>query len=198
MLAAFIALPAVIVLYQHVEPAAEAAVAVYGMTLVLLFGISGTYHVPSHPPRREQIIRGIDHSMIYVFIAGSYTPFIHALPGDEGAWIIPALWIGAFGGALKSALWPTAPRAVNTAIYTLLGWIAVPALPALYRAFDGSSFGLLILGGLIFTCGGVIYARRRPDPWPTDFGFHEIFHLCIILGASCHYIAIWNLLGTAC
>ena len=196
-LASFFALPAVVALYNYVDVAAQSAVGLYGTTLVLLFAISGTYHVPNHPLRREKIIRGIDHSMIYVFIAGSYTPFIHALEGSGAAWLTPAIWLGALGGALKSALWPTAPRVVNTAIYVLLGWIAVPVLPAFYESFSSLTFGLLVGGGLIFTVGGVIYARQKPDPWPTYFGYHEIFHVCIILGAACHYIAIWDLLVRA-
>lgn len=194
ILAAILALPAVAALYHHVEPTAKSAVTLYGTTLVLLFAISGTYHVPIHPPLREKIIRGIDHSMIYVFIAGSYTPFIHALQGGDGAWLTPAIWLGAIGGALKSGLWPTAPRVVNTAIYVLLGWIAVPVLPEFYKSFSTLTFSLLVCGGFIFTMGGVIYARQKPDPWPTYFGYHEIFHVCIIIGAACHYVAIWDLL----
>ncbi len=194
LFSAVFALPAAFILVRAAVPDAKTVATIYGTSLFLLFAISGAYHVPFHPIKRRQILRTIDHSMIYLFNAGSYTPFIWTLQGTGTDWLLPAVWGGATFGAMKSAFWPTAPRIINSAVYVALGWVSIPALPAIYQTFDTLSFMLLILGGVLYTLGAAIYTKRRPDPFPTVFGFHEIFHVLVILGAVCHYIAIWRLI----
>ena len=169
----------------------RAGVAVYVLTTVLLFGVSAAYHLGAGTPRGNTILRRLDHANIYLFIAGTYTPLALALADRSLSWLILGLvWGVALIGLLLPFLWLSAPRWVTAGSYVALGWVALFFLPELYHARGATVVGLLALGGLLYTVGAVIYARKRPNPYPGWFGFHELFHAFIIGAYLVHYVAI--------
>lgn len=176
-----------------VSARAAVATAVYSVTVSGLFGISALYHRRSWASRRaEYWINRLDHSMIFVFIAGSYTPFATlAMPPLTGTIVLAVVWGGATAGVAMKMLWPKAPRWVGVPIYLALGWVAVFVLPDLLAHAGVAALVLLIVGGAFYSIGAVMYGLRWPDPWPTTFGFHEFFHAATVLAAICHYVAVW-------
>jgi hemolysin III len=174
---------------------AEAAVAtgIYALTVCLLFGTSAVYHrVRWSRADRHALLARLDHSMIFVFIAGTYTPFaLLAMPERTGQVVLAVVWFGALGGVLLKTSWITAPRWLSVPLYLGLGWVAVFVLPSLITHGGVAAFVLIVVGGLIYTFGGVVYGLKRPNPWPQVFGFHEVFHLCTVVAATCHMIAVW-------
>ncbi len=166
--------------------------AVYCATVTLLFGTSALYHRLSWSPRAQRVMKRLDHSMIFVFIAGTYTP-IAALTLPEGVMVVvlAAVWSGALAGVGIQTFWPGAPRWLSAPCYIALGWVAVFVFPDLLHRGGVAAFVLIAVGGMVYTFGGIVYALRRPDPWPGVFGFHEVFHLCTVVAAACHYVAIW-------
>lgn len=172
---------------------AALATAVYSVTVSALFGVSALYHRRSWVSRRaEYWVNRLDHSMIYVFIAGSYTPFaVLGMSERTGAVVLAVVWGGAITGVVLKMLWRTAPRWLSAPVYIALGWVAVFVLPDILANAGVAAFVLMGVGGVLYTLGGVVYALRRPDPWPRTFGYHEIFHACTVLAALSHYIAIW-------
>jgi hemolysin III len=172
---------------------AALAVAIYALTVSLLFGTSAAYHrVPWSTPARRRLVARLDHSMIFVFIAGSYTPFaLLAMPERTGRTVLAIVWTGAVAGVLLKTSWISAPRWLAVPLYIALGWVAVFVFPDLLRHGGVATLVLLAAGGLIYTFGGIVYGLRRPDPWPAVFGFHEVFHLCTVVAAACHMVAVW-------
>jgi len=168
-------------------PRARAAALVYGGSLVALFSVSALYHRPDWSPRALLWMRRLDHSAIFLLIAGTFTPLCLLLGDAFARTMLAVVWAGAGAGILRALLWPRAPRAVATSLYVLLGWAAVPLAPAMYRALGPGSMALLAGGGLLYSVGAVIYATRWPDPFPRVFGFHEIFHALVIAAAGLHY-----------
>ena len=169
----------------------RAAVALYVLTTVLLFGVSAAYHLGAGRPAVNAFLRKLDHANIYVFIAGSYTPFAAALDDPALRWTILGLvWGIALVGLIVRVAWTAAPRWLVTASYIGLGWVALFFLPALYAAFGPLAVSLIAVGGLLYTVGGVIYARKRPNPHPEWFGFHELFHAFTIAAYLVQYVAI--------
>jgi hemolysin III len=169
----------------------RAAVALYVLTTVLLFGVSAAYHLGAGSPGVNAFLRRLDHANIYLFIAGSYTPFAMALEDRTLGWVIFGLvWGIALIGLLLPILWLSAPRWVSAGSYIALGWVAVFFLPELYSAFGAAVVGLIGLGGVLYTIGGVVYARKRPNPWPGWFGFHELFHAFTIGAYLVQYLAV--------
>jgi hemolysin III len=170
---------------------ATVAVVVYGVGLVALFGGSALYHRWPGPRRFKPLLRRIDHSMIFVFIAASYTPVALIVLDGTVAWV---LLVGAWGGALAGVAfslgWIEAPRPLVAGSYLALGWLAVIATPQLVSTLDAVPVALFVAGGLLYSAGAIVYARRRPDPWPRTFGFHEVFHALVILAAAAHYVAL--------
>ena len=168
-------------------PRARLGALVYGLSLVGLFSVSALYHRPTWSPRARLWMRRLDHSAIFLLIAGTFTP-ICLLVGDRRAHtMLAVVWVGAGLGILRALLWPRAPRALATGLYLLLGWAAVPLVPAMYRAIGPVSLGLLAGGGLLYSIGAVIYATRRPDPFPRVFGYHEVFHALVVAAAGLHF-----------
>jgi hemolysin III len=165
--------------------------AVFLAASVLLFATSALYHRFSWGPRGEAVLRRLDHSNIYVFIAATYTPLaLLLLHGGSRVALLVMVWTAAVGGLLFRTLWLSAPRWLYTAMYLLMGCSALGWIGAFY-ATGGPAVVALILGGGVFYIGGaVVYGRKRPDPSPAWFGFHEIFHACTIGGFVCHYLAI--------
>jgi hemolysin III len=165
--------------------------AVYLAASLLLFGTSATYHRFGWGKTGEAILRRLDHSNIYLFIAATYTPLaLLLLTGTSRVLLLVCIWASAVLGVLFRILWLKAPRWLYTALYIAMGWAAVAWLPQLWATGGGLVIGLIGLGGLIYTGGAVVYALKRPNPSPTWFGFHEIFHTCTVLAAGCHYAAI--------
>jgi hemolysin III len=194
--AAIFAVPlAVALVLAAGDSGARVAVAVYAVSLVALFAVSALYHRVSW---RSLAARGwmqrLDHSMIFVLIAATYTPFaVVALRGSAGLAILIAAWAGALIGVVVKLVWITAPRWLVVAAYVALGWIALVAIPQLVAAIGAVGLALLAFGGLLYTAGGVVYVLRRPDPDPGVFGYHEVFHAMVIVAALVQYavIAFW-------
>lgn len=169
----------------------RAALAVYLCSTVLLFGVSAAYHLGAGRPPVNRFLRRLDHANIYLFIAGSYTPFAVALPDrTTGITILVLVWTIALVGLLLPILWLHAPRWLVAGSYIALGWVAIFYLPTLYSAFGAGVVALLGLGGVLYTAGGVIYALKRPDPSPEWFGFHELFHALTIAAYLVQYVAV--------
>ena len=169
----------------------RAPAAIFSGCVIALFTISGLFHKVQWSYRPHKIMQALDHSMIFVVIAGTYTPIAAvALPQAEGRLILILAWTGAIGGVLLNLLWPTAPRAIVVAPYLITGWLAVLVIDDVWRSLGIAGFILLVAGGLLHSVGAVVYARKRPDPWPSVFGFHEVFHLFVIAGVACHYVVV--------
>ncbi|MGW5556597.1 PAQR family membrane homeostasis protein TrhA [Micromonospora sp. NPDC003944] len=165
---------------------------IYSLTVCGLFGTSALYHRRVWSERGYQVMRRMDHSMIFVFIAGTYTPLCVMLLAPRPATVMLALvWGGALAGVAVKVVWPHAPRWVSAPLYLALGWVAVAMLPEILHGGGVAALVLLIIGGAIYSIGAVFYALRRPNPWPTIFGHHEFFHACTLLAALCHHIAIY-------
>lgn len=164
---------------------------IYVAGTMTMFGVSASYHTLRWGPRGRSIMRRLDHSAIFLAIAGAYTPIMSvALTGWQKVVVLGAAWGGAVVGMTLEWLPVKVPRPLFTAIYVIVGWSAAIAFPQLYRSLGGAGFALVLGGGLLYTMGAVVYALKRPDPWPRVFGFHEIFHLFTIAGAGCHLAAI--------
>lgn len=174
---------------------ARIALTTYAVSLAALFGVSALYHrIDWRSVAARGRIRRLDHSMIFVLIAGSYTPFaVLVLHGPLATAILIAAWTGAILGVAFSLLWGNPPTWLRAALCVALGWIAVAALPQLGAAIGIVGLTLLGLGGVLYTVGGVVYALRRPDPAPAVFGYHEVFHVLVIAAAALQYavIAFW-------
>ncbi len=171
--------------------AGKVSAAIFMLTAALLFGTSAVYHRGNWSPRAAIVLKRFDHSNIFVIIAGSYTPFAALLLAHDRArqllWIV---WLGALGGVLFRVFWVHAPRWLYTPIYCALGWVAVIYLPDFYRAGGGALLALILVGGLLYTVGAVVYGIKRPNPSPRWFGFHEVFHACTVAAFAVHYIAV--------
>ena len=170
---------------------ARVAALVYGLSLSAMFGASALYHRIDWSPRPHAWLRRLDHSMIFVLIAGTYTPFaLLVLEGSLARAILIVVWAGALGGIVLNLVWTTAPKWLSAAVYIALGWVAVAAMPALARELGAVGVGLVMLGGLMYTAGAVIYAMGRPDPAPATFGYHEIFHALVVAAAAAHFAVV--------
>jgi hemolysin III len=176
-----------------VSARAALATSVYGLTVLGLFGVSALYHrVTWQSDRVRTWMKRLDHSMIFVFIAGTYTPFaLLAMDPGTGSTVLWVVWIGALLGVTLKLAWPHAPRWLGVPIYIALGWVAVFVLPELLHHAGVAALVLLLVGGALYTVGAVFYATRWPNPWPQVFGYHEFFHAATVVAAICHYIAIW-------
>ncbi len=173
-------------------PRATLAVAIYAVSLSALFGTSALYHrVNWSRPQVRQWMRRLDHSMIFLLIAGTYTPFaLLVLNGTLGMAILAVVWIGAIAGAIVEMIWIDHPKWASALIYLSLGWVAVATFPDLWSSMGPAGTLLLAVGGLLYTAGAVVYAIQRPNPNPAIFGYHEVFHLFVIAAAIAHFSAI--------
>ena len=167
------------------------ATAVYAGAVALLFGTSAAYHRGTWSARARNRMERLDHSMIFVLIAGTYTPFTLLLLDGAFRWVmLGVVWGGALAGiAVRNIRWE-APRWLNVTFYLALGWVAVGILPQVLHRGGVAVLVLLGAGGLFYTLGAVVYARQHPDPSPRWFGFHEIFHTLTLMAFVTHYIAV--------
>src|SRR4051795_3144557 len=171
--------------------APRAAAAVYGFGLCALFGGSGLYHRWRWHPRWRPLLRRVDHSTIYLFIAASYTPLGVLVLSGAVQWIVlVTVWVGAAAGVTLSIAWINAPRSVCAACYVALGWVAVLAFPQIAAELPVVAIVLIAGGGVLYTIGAIVFALGRPNPWPAVFGFHEIFHVFVVLAAAAHFVAM--------
>ena len=175
-------------------PAGEATVAaaIYAASVAALFGTSALYHrVTWATASARRWMRRLDHSMIFLLIAGTYTPFaLLVLDGTLATVILVVVWAGALGGIVLKLVWIDAPKVVVAAVYVVLGWVAVVALPDLVDELGVASTVLVVAGGMLYTAGAAVYALRRPDPVPAVFGYHEIFHALVIAAAALQYAVV--------
>jgi hemolysin III len=173
-------------------PRATLAVAIYAVSLSALLGTSALYHrVNWKRPDVRRWMRRLDHSMIFFLIAGTYTPFaLLVLDGPLADAILVVVWAGAIAGAIVEMVWIEHPKWVAALIYISLGWVAAIAFPQLWNDMGVAGTLLVAAGGLLYTAGAVVYALQRPDPNPRVFGYHEIFHLFVILAAAVHFAAV--------
>ena len=164
---------------------------VYGVGLTLLFAFSAGYHVHTWAPGRRAILRRIDHANIFVLIAATYTPLaFNLLSGWWRVGILGAAWGAALVGVGTAVVGVQLRRWARASLYVVLGWIALPALGQMSAALPWTAIGLLITGGALYSVGALLYARKRPDPWPRVFGYHEVFHLLTIAAAGAFYVVI--------
>jgi hemolysin III len=192
--ACVIALPAGVFLVASAQQAAgRVAAAIYVASLLLLFGTSAAYH-RSRGPRVRPMMRRLDHAMIYLLIAGSYTPVcLVALPRSWGIPMLVVVVTGAVVGmVLKLAAFSGAGRYASL-LYPVLGWVVVPSGPVLIKMISPAQLALFVLGGLAYTIGFPVLVFRRPDPWPSTFGYHEVWHACTIVAAVFHFAGIATL-----
>jgi hemolysin III len=169
----------------------RASAAVFAVTAFLLFGTSAVYHRGTWSPKARMLLKRLDHSNIFLIIAGSYTPFaVILLPHDRARTLLLIVWSGAIAGVLFRVFWTGAPRWLYTPVYVALGWVAVIYLPDFMNRGGVAVLVLIVVGGALYSLGALVYGLKRPDPSPRWFGFHEIFHTCTVLAFVVHYIAV--------
>ena len=182
---------AVVLVWRASTAKGTVAMAIYGVGLIGLFGISALYHRPTWEPKARAWMRRLDHSMIYVFIAASITPFALLVLDGGLAWAALAIaWGGALLGVLLSVLWVNAPKWLTVIIYIALGWVGVICVPQILDALGWWAILGLLLSGILYTAGAIIYATGRPDPAPKTFGYHELFHSLVTGAAGTHYVVV--------
>jgi hemolysin III len=170
---------------------ASVAVAVYAASVSALFGVSALYHRISWTTPARRRMRRLDHSMIFLLIAGTYTPVgLLVLEGTLATVVLAIVWGGAVAGIVLELAWTTAPRWLGGTVYLALGWVAVVAMPQLFARLGMTGGLLIVAGGVVYSAGAAVYALRRPDPAPAVFGYHEVFHLLVIAGVAAHFAAI--------
>jgi hemolysin III len=169
------------------------ATLIYTVTIVAMFSVSALYHRKHwHNPVALKWMKRLDHSAIFVFIAGSYTPFaLLAMPPRTGAEVLAIAWSGAAAGVALKMWWPSSPRWVGVPLYLLLGYVAICFAGSLLDGGGPIVVGLLVLGGVLYNVGAILYGFRWPNPWPHTFGYHEFFHAFTAVAAVSHYVAVW-------
>ena len=164
---------------------------VYSICLAALFGISSAYHRPTWSPEARQWMRRLDHAGIFLMIAGTYTPVcLLAVRGVAGEHLLIAVWIGAALGIIKSVVWVNAPKWFFALLCVAFAWAVMGEWPAVHAGIGDRGAWLLFIGGAMYTGGAVVYALKRPDPFPATFGYHEIFHALVIAAAICHFFIV--------
>jgi hemolysin III len=170
---------------------ARVAAVIYAFAVSALLGTSALYHRHTWRPRARRWMRRLDHSMIFVLIAGTYTPVaLLALSGALSRTILIVVWAGAVGGIVFKLLWIDAPKWLFAAVYVALGWVAVAVFGQLPATIGWLGVAGLAAGGLLYTLGAIVYAVGRPDPSPRVFGYHEVFHVLVVAAAALHYAVI--------
>lgn len=168
---------------------------VYSLGIIALFGISALYHRPTWKPAQRMFMRKLDHATIYIMIAGTATPVcLLALPESIGIRLLQIVWLSAALGLIHSLFWTTAPKWLSSILYVAMGCFIVPYVPELRASLSSIDITFILLGGVVYIMGAIIYALRRPDPRPAIFGYHEIFHLLVIAGAIFHFLVINKLI----
>ena len=174
------------------EPWRTTAFAIYGVSLVTLFTASTLLHALKVGARGLRVLRIFDHAAIFVLIAGSYTPVtLVTLQRESPVWgwtLFGLVWGLALAGIAFKLFWIAAPRWFSTGLYLLLGWLALSGIVPIVRALPPGGVAWLAAGGVFYSVGAIVYARKRPDPYPNVFGYHELWHLFVLVGSSCHFV----------
>ena len=164
---------------------------IYGLSLSGLLGTSALYHRINWTPKWRWLMRRLDHTMIFVLIAGTFTPFaVLFLQGGMKTFLLSALWLSVVLGIVMNLLWHNSPKWIRSLTYVVVGWLGMIAFPDLLDEAGWVCMGLIAFGGVLYTIGALAYAAKRPNPIPTVFGYHEVFHSFVILGALAHYVSI--------
>ncbi|WP_168214816.1 PAQR family membrane homeostasis protein TrhA [Mycolicibacterium sp. ELW1] len=179
--------------FAAASPNAGWVTAVYTTTVVAMFGVSATYHlVRWRSPKTLTWMKRADHSMIFVFIVGTYFPIaVLAMPPPTATRVLTIVCVGAAAGIALKMLWPSAPRWIGVPLYLMLGYAAIAFARTILDGAGLTVVGLLVAGGVLYNIGAVLYGLRWPNPWPASFGYHEFFHAFTAAAATCHYVAIW-------
>ena len=194
LMAVFAAVPLIIKATHEPSPIYVVSIAIYAASLILLYAASTTYHTFDRSEKVNTILKKIDHMMISVLIAGSYTPIcLLVLVGRLGIILLAIVWSIAIAGILIKAFWVYCPKWVSSVLYIGMGWTCVLAFTQLLNSMSPAAFGWLLAGGLIYTVGGIIYALKLPifNMKHKDFGSHEIFHLFVMGGSICHFVVMY-------
>jgi len=188
----FLAIPLGVALVLVTETTrGRIAAAVFAASVVLMFGASSLYHIPDWTPGRRAWLRRLDHAGIYCLIAGSYTPVgLLVLQGTWQTAVLAVVWAGAATAIFIRLFWLSAPKWLSATVAILLGWVGVVALPKVVSGAGWTCMLLILAGGILYSVGAAVYALRRPDPFPAVFGYHEIFHLLVIVAVALQYAAI--------
>ena len=171
------------------------ALSIFMISMILLYAASTVYHTLDISPTINKLLRKLDHMMIFILIAGTYTPVCMIVLGDETGWkLLAMVWGIAIAGILIKGFWITCPKWFSSLLYIAMGWVCVLAFTRILQALPRAGFGWLLAGGLIYTAGGVIYALKLPifNSKHKHFGSHEIFHLFVMGGSMCHYIMMYQ------
>lgn len=170
---------------------------VYATGLSALFGVSGAYHRRRWTAVHRARMKRIDHATIFVMIAGTYTPLcLLTLQGPTGARMLAAVWVGAAIGVALAATGIAERPVVGLTAYIGFGWLAVIVLPALARHLSAPEVVLLVVGGVVYTAGAIVLGTRRPNPFPRVFGYHEVWHVMVVVAAACHFLVILSVVAT--
>lgn len=194
LLAILASAPLLALAASHDSKNAVLAFAIFACSMILLYGASTTYHTFNISEKFNRVLRKIDHMMIFILIAGTYTPVCLLVLGDHTGWtLLGAVWTIAIVGIVINALWITCPKWFSSIIYIAMGWVCIFAFGKIVSALPAEAFGWLLAGGIIYTVGGVIYALKLPifNSRHKNFGSHEIFHLFVMGGSLCHYIMMY-------
>ncbi|MBU9725578.1 PAQR family membrane homeostasis protein TrhA [Diplocloster modestus] len=192
------AIPLLMKASQHSNPVYLISMAIFMLSMALLYAASTTYHSLDLSERANRILRKIDHMMIFILIAGTYTPIcLIVLQGSTGYRLLTVVWGIALGGIIIKACWITCPKWFSSILYIAMGWVCVLAFAKIVRALPTAAFVWLLAGGIIYTVGGIIYALKLKifNSRHKNFGSHEIFHLFVMAGSVCHYIVMYYVLG---
>lgn len=196
LLALIASIPLFIQAVETKQPTIMIAMMIFSLSMMALYAASTCYHTFDTTPRANRIRKKIDHMMIFVLIAGSYTPIcLLVLPGMIGKLLLTAVWSIAFLGCILKLCWVYCPKWVSSVLYIAMGWTCIFTFPQLYQSLTSQQFLWLLAGGIIYTIGGVIYALKLPifNQLHPTFGSHEIFHLFVMGGSFCHFIVMFLL-----
>lgn len=171
------------------------AAAIYSLSLCTLLGVSALYHRKFWNPVHRARMRRLDHASIFILIGGTATPVcLLGLQGPGGLQLLTFIWVAVVLGILQSAFWVSAPKWISVLMYLAVGWLALPYLVELREGLGNINLALLAAGGLTYSLGALIYAVKRPNPWPGVFAYHELFHLLVIVAAAFHFFVIGRLM----
>lgn len=181
-----------LVLMSGGDVARAVSMLIFGLSMIVMYVVSAIYHIGRWRPGTARVLRALDHANIYLLIAGTFTPLcFNVLDGPFRSTMLTLIWSIALIGVGSSVFTEQLPRFVTAGLYIGMGWIGVVVVPAFAKLMPWPAVAVLLLGGLLYTLGALVYALRRPDPYPQVFGFHEIFHLFVIGGSTAFTVTIW-------
>jgi hemolysin III len=193
----FIALGAcALLIAKSTQPITLLSAVIYSLGLLMMLGVSTVYHRIHWNPKPRALMKRLDHSAIFIQIAGTFTPIcLLALEPKEGRFLLIVIWTAAIAGILQSVFWVKAPKYVTALFYVIMGWLALPYVSDLAKSLGTEKISLIVAGGIVYTVGSLFYATKKPRIVPHVFGYHELFHFFTIIGAILHFIVIYQLIS---